>query len=559
MSETTPSTHDRPWLRFYAEGIAADLGDPTDESIGDMVRRAARLHGDRPAFSNLGGTLSFTDIERLSDRFAKNLVALGLEPGERIALQMPNLLQYPVAIFGALKAGLAVVNINPLYTEAEIRRVVEDAKPRAFVVLGMFADKLERVLPGSSIEHVILTRPGDLLPGPRRTLVNFVARRIKRMEPPFSLPNAIPYRHMVAEPTGHPQLPTPHADDIAFLQYTGGTTGGPKAAVLTHRNLLANQEQIVGLIGTAFHEPNPVVIAALPMYHVFSLTVNCFGLFMFGAETVLITNPRDLDDFVATLRKTRPNGIILVSSLAGGLLENEGFRGLDFSRLEIALAGGMAVRTAVADRWKEVTGIPILEGYGLTETSPVVSVNPPHLPPRLGTIGIPLPSTEVEIRDEDGNRLPTGEAGELVVRGPQVMREYWNRPDATAEIFADGGWLRTGDIATIDEDGYLTIVDRKKEMIVVSGFNVYPSEIEDAAMLHPGVLEAGCIGIPNEHSGEVPKLFVVRRDASLTEDEVRAHLKTQLTGYKRPREIVFRDELPKSNVGKVLRKDLKDL
>lgn len=552
----TPAT--KPWLRFYHDSVGPEIPPIAHESLGAMVAWAGREHGDAPAFSNLGGTLSFADVDRLSDLVAANLsTRLGLEPGDRIAIQLPNLLQYPVVLFGALKAGLIVVNLNPLYTEVEVRAVLNDARPRAIVVLTTFADKIEHLLPSSTLEHVVLTRPADLLSQPKRSLINFIARRIKKLEPPFSLPDALSFRELLREVPDY-QPPAVTVDDTAFLQYTGGTTGGIKAAVLTHGNLLANQAQILGPIGTAFSQPNPVAIAALPLYHVFSLNVNAFGLFAFGAHNVLITNPRDIPAFIKTLAKERPHAIIFVSTLAGALTEADGFAELDFSRLEIALAGGMAVRTAVADRWLELTGTEIIEGYGLTEASPVVSVNPPHLPPRTGTIGVPLPSTEVEIRGEDGEVVQVGTAGELAVRGPQVMREYWEDPKATAEVLTPDGWLLTGDIATFDEDGYLTIVDRKKELIVVSGFNVYPSEIEDSAMLHPGVLEAGAVGVPDDRAGEVPKLFVVRRDPHLTEEILKAHLATQLTNYKRPRTIEFRDELPKTNVGKVLRRQLLD-
>ncbi len=555
---TTPEN--AVWTRFYPEGVTATIAPLAHDSIGAMVRATAARFGDASAFSNLGAALSFREVDRLSDAIAANLLGrLGLQPGDRIAIQMPNLLQYPVVLYGALKAGLVVVNLNPLYTETEMRRVIEDAKPRAIVVLANFADKVERILPGSSLEHVIVTHVGDLLPQPKRTIVNLVVKRVQKLEPAFDLPAAIALRSLLRAPAGAKALPAVGLDDIAFLQYTGGTTGGVKAAVLTHRNLLSNQAQFIGLIEAAFDAPNPVVIAALPLYHVFSLTVNCFGFFLMGAENVLVTNPRDIPGFVKTLRESRPHGIILVSTLAGALLESKDFAALDFSRLRITVAGGMAVRTAVAEHWREVTGQDIIEGYGLTEASPVVSVNPPHLPVRVGTIGVPLPSTEVEIRDDDGRPVGLGEPGELAVRGPQVMREYWGRPEATAEVLTEDGWLLTGDMATIDEDGYLRIVDRKKELIVVSGFNVYPSEIEDAAMLHPGVAEAGVVGIPDDKAGEVPKLFVVKRDPALTADELRAYLAEHLTNYKRPREIVFRDELPKTNVGKVLRRELREL
>lgn len=551
------------WTRFYPPSVDQTIPPLPFGSIGEMVTATAAANGAKRAFSNLGAALTFADVDRLSDTVAAHLSGrLGLRAGDRIAIQLPNLLQYPVVLFGALKAGLVVVNLNPLYTETEIRRVLADAKPRAIVVLANFADTAQRVLPGSGIEHVILTHVGDLLPAPKRTIVNLVVKHVQKLEPAFDLPAAIPFRSLLRDaprPGGRAAaLPAVGLDDVAFLQYTGGTTGGVKAAVLTHRNLLSNQAQFIGLIEAAFDAPNPVIIAALPLYHVFSLTVNLFGFFLIGAENVLITNPRDVPGFVKTLRESRPHGIILVSTLAGALLDSAEFRALDFSRLRITVAGGMAVRTAVAERWRETTGRDIVEGYGLTEASPVVSVNPPHLPVRVGTIGVPLPSTEVRILDDERRPVPPGEPGELAVRGPQVMRGYWGRPDATAEVLTDDGWLLTGDMATIDDDGYLRIVDRKKELIVVSGFNVYPSEIEDAAMLHPGVAEAGAIGVQDEKSGEVPKLFVVRRDPDLTAEQLKTFLAEHLTNYKRPREIVFRDGLPKTNVGKVLRRELRE-
>ncbi|GAB3063796.1 AMP-binding protein [Sediminivirga luteola] len=549
---------DQPWHRFYPPGVSAQIPPAPFASIGEMVRATAATHGPRPAFSNLGTELSFTEVDELSDRFASFLQhELGLVKGDRIVLQMPNVLQYPVAMFAALKAGLVVVNANPLYTSAEMSRVLADAEPRALLALANFADRIEQALPGSSVEHVILTEVADLMPTPKRLAVNALLKHVKKMVPGHGIDPVIPFRQAMAAGSRRAFAPPEIApEDTAFLQYTGGTTGGPKAAVLTHANLIANEEQFIRLMPSILPGASPRIIAALPLYHVFSLTVNCLGFFRFGAHNVLITNPRDIPAFVKTLRKGPPEGIILVNTLAAALLENEDFRALDFSRLAITVAGGMAVRTSVAARWKDVTGKDIVEGYGLTEASPVVSVNPVHMPPRPGTIGVPLPSTEVQVRGEDGQPVPAGEKGELAVRGPQVMRGYWNRPEETAEVLDAAGWLLTGDIATADADGFLTIVDRKKEIIVVSGFNVYPGEIEDAAMLHPKVAEAGVTGVPDERSGEAPKLFVVRRDESLTAEELMTHLREQLAGYKRPRSIEFREELPKSNVGKVLRREL---
>lgn len=553
---------DRPWYGFYSPGVGRVITPPAAQSLPELVRNAAAEYGDRTAFSNLGGSLSFTEVDALATRFAAFLQKdLGLARGDRIVLQMPNLMQYPVALFGALRAGLIVVNANPLYTVREMEGVFRDAAPRAIVVLANFADKVEQVLPATTIEHVIVTQVGDLLPSPKRQIVNLVAAKVKKMVPKYHLPRAIAFRDALDRGSKATWTdPALGLDDVAFLQYTGGTTGGAKAAVLTHGNLLANQEQFMGQIrATLGEERQSVIIAALPLYHVFSLTVNCLGFFRFGAHNVLITNPRDIPGFVKELDAARPDGLILVSTLAGALLDNGAFRALDFDKLALTVAGGMAVRSSVAERWRNVTGNDIIEGYGLTEASPVVSVNPTHHPARIGTIGVPLPSTDVRILDDDGHRVTLGTAGELAVRGPQVMMGYWNQPEETRRVITDDGWLLTGDVAVEDQDGFFRIVDRKKEIIVCGGFNVYPGEIEDAAMLHPQVVEAGAIPIPDEHSGEVPKLFVVRRDPALTEDELRAFLKERLTGYKRPRSIEFIDELPKTNVGKVLRRALREM
>jgi long-chain acyl-CoA synthetase len=549
----------RPWHDFYPPQVSRRVPDMHESSLSELVHHTAQRHGDAIAFSNLGGTLSFNDVDRLASDFAGFLQCdLGLVKGDRIVIQMPNLLQYPVALFGALRAGLIVVNANPLYTVNEMARVLDDSSPRAIVALANFADKVEGVLPGSSIEHVVITEVADLLPQPRRSVVNFVAAKIKRMVPRYDLPQAVPFRTALARGREANFVdPGVVPADTAFLQYTGGTTGGPKAAILTHWNLLNNQEQFMGQVrNTLGEDKQSTVIAALPLYHVFALTVNCLGFFRFGAHNVLVTNPRDMPGFVKTLKATRPDGLILVSTLAGALLDTPGFADVDLSGCRITVAGGMAVRSSVAERWKATTGADIIEGYGLTEASPVVSVNPTHMPPRIGTIGLPLPSTDVKVLDDDRKPVPFGSPGELAVKGPQVMQGYWNKPDDTDAVFTDDGWLLTGDIAIMTDDGFLSIVDRKKEIILVSGFNVFPGEIEDAAMLHPGVSEAGAIAVPDEHAGEVPKLFVARRDPELTEAQLRAHLKEHLTGYKRPKYIVFLEELPKTNVGKVLRRAL---
>lgn len=552
----------RSWFKFYPAAVPARIPRVAERSLSDMVRNAATAHGDLIAFSNLGGTLTFNEVDRLATDFAAFLQSdLGLVKGDRIVVQMPNLLQFPVAFYGALRAGLVVVNANPLYTVSELKEVCDDAMPRAVVVLSNFAYKVEELLAGSTIEHVVVTNAGDLLGQPRRAIINFAADKIKHMVPKYSIPEAVPFRAALRKGAAatwkDPELAQ---GDVALLQYTGGTTGGTKAAILSHWNLLNNQEQFMGQIrNTITGDDQPVIIAALPLYHVFALTVNAIGFFRFGAHNVLITNPRDIPGFIKTIRASDPDGLMLVSSLAATLMDDPDFAKLDHSGLQITVAGGMALRSSVAERWKRITGKDITEGYGLTEASPVVAVNPTHIPPRQGTIGIPLPSTDVRVVDEARHDVALGEPGELAVKGPQVMSGYWNNAEESANVLFDEGWLLTGDIAIQDEDGFLTIVDRKKEIIVVSGFNVYPGELEDAAMLHPKVSEAGAIGVQDEAAGEVPKLYVVKRDESLTADELRAFLKTRLAGYKRPREIVFVPALPKTNVGKVLRRALRDL
>ncbi|AXH36557.1 long-chain-fatty-acid--CoA ligase [Humibacter sp. BT305] len=551
----------RPWLKSYPEALAPTIGDLTSASVGDLVDRASERYGDKPAFSNLGSTLSFRDVAALSDRFAAYLVGeLGLAPGERIVLQMPNLLQYPIAIFGALKAGLVVVNANPLYSPGEMKKVFVDSGAVAVVVLENFADKLEKVLAETSLKHVILTSVGDMLPPVKRTVVNFAVKRIQRLVPKHGLTQVTRFTDAMKAGRRHEgvALPEVRLDDTALFQYTGGTTGGTKSAVITHRNLLSNQAQMLAPMSLVLDEGGETVLAALPLYHIFCFTVNCLTFFGYGLHNVLVTNPRDTKGLVKTLATDRPTVLILVSTLAQSLLDSGDFRQLTFSHVKLVVAGGMALRSSTAATWKGVTGTSLFEGYGLTEASPVVSVNPVWATPRVGTIGLPLPSTDIEIRDEQGSPVPLGETGEMAVRGPQVMQGYWKHPDDTAAVLQDG-WLLTGDIATMSDDGFITIVDRKKDMIVVSGFNVYPSELEELAMSHPKVKDAGAFGVPDERSGETPVLFVVKEDPTLTEDELKAFLKSELAGYKRPHRIVFRDELPKSNVGKVLRKDLRAL
>jgi long-chain acyl-CoA synthetase len=555
----------RPWLNSYSPDLSPTVNEVAFESVGELTDATCERFGQKPAYSNLGTVLTFADVKRLSDDFAAYLAGdLGLAKGDRIVIQMPNLLQYPIAVYGALKAGLVVVNANPLYTAKEMKKVFVDSGAVAIVVLENFADKVTKIVGETSIEHVILTEVGDLLPAAKRLVTNFVVKRVRKLVPKHDLPGAsvsvTRFRDALASGHRHAAatLPTVTKEDTALLQYTGGTTGGTKAAIITHHNLLANQAQMLAPMRLRLDEGDETIIAALPLYHIFSLTVNALAFFAYGSHNVLITNPRETDDLVKTLAKAKPTVLILVSTLAGSLLEDAGFRALDLSRVKLAVAGGMAVRSATAKTWREVTGGDMLEGYGLTEASPVVSVNPTWESPRVGTIGLPLPSTDIELRDEEGAVVPLGERGELCVRGPQVMAGYWNQPDASTEVLRDG-WLLTGDVATMADDGYITIVDRKKDMVVVSGFNVYPSEVEEVAMTHPKVKDAGVIGVPDDRSGEAIVLFVVPSDPSLTEAELKPWLKGELAGYKRPTRIIFRDELPKSNVGKVLRRELRDL
>ncbi|MDO9395955.1 MAG: AMP-binding protein [Herbiconiux sp.] len=554
----------RPWLASYSPLLAPTIDEVAATSVGELVTQTSAIHAAKPAYSNLGTVLTFADIDRLSDRFADFLLGdLGLSKGDRIVLQMPNLLQYPVAAYGALKAGLVVVNANPLYTASEMRKVFKDAGAVAIVLLENFADKLQKVIAESTIQHVVLTEVGDLLPGAKRVVTNFVVKRVRRMVPRHGLrtySGTVTFREALAAGERHSGTARPEVslEDTALLQYTGGTTGGTKAAVITHHNLLANQAQMLAPMRLRLEEGQETILAALPLYHVFSFTVNGLAFFAFGGHNVLVTNPRDTPALLKTLAHDRPSVLILVSTLAASLLENEAFRALDFSRVKLAVAGGMAVRGATATSWREATGSDMLEGYGLTEASPVVCVNPTWTTPRVGTIGLPLPSTDIEIRDEEGAPVPLGEPGELCVRGPQVMQGYWKQPEATAETLVDG-WLLTGDVASMSDDGYITIVDRKKDMVVVSGFNVYPSEVEEVAVAHPKVKEAGVIGVPDDRSGETVVLFVVPSDPSLTEAELKTYLKGELAGYKRPTRILFEDELPKSNVGKVLRRELREL
>jgi long-chain acyl-CoA synthetase len=550
---------ERPWLDHYPTGVPSQIDVNTYASVPAVFEEAFKHFRDRPAFANFGCRLTYGQIDEMSRQFAGYLTGeLKLGKGDRIAIMMPNVLQYPIALFGALRAGLVVVNTNPMYTARELKHQLEDAGAKAIVVLDNFAATLQQVVAETQVQHIITTGIGDLL-GPKGVLINFVLKHVKKMVPAFDLPQAVRFRDALKRGAPHPLQPvTLDHDDIAFLQYTGGTTGVAKGAMLTHGNMIANMLQVGAWIGEALRPGDEVAIGALPLYHIFSLTACGMVFVRLGVYTVLITNPRDMPGFVKELKKIPFSILPGVNTLFNGLLNTPGFAELDFSHLKISLGGGMAVQRAVAERWKKVTGCTLAEAYGLTETSPGVCINPTDLKDYNGSIGLPLPSTDVAIWSEENHALPIGEVGELMVHGPQVMQGYWNRPDETAKVLGDDGWLHTGDIAKMDQAGYVYIVDRKKDMILVSGFNVYPNEVEDAVMAHPGVLEVAAVGVPDEHSGEVVKLFVVRKDPTLTEDALRQFCRENLTGYKRPKLIEFRDSLPKSNVGKILRRELRD-
>jgi long-chain acyl-CoA synthetase len=527
-------------------------------SVMDVFHASVRRFADKPAFSCMGRTLTYAELDRRSADFAAWLQhETDLEPGDRIAIQLPNLLQFPIAVFGALRAGLVIVNTNPLYTEREMQHQFKDSGAKAIVILANMADKLERVIARTEIRHVLVTQIGDIHGFPKRLVINAAVRYIKRMVPRYSLPGAIDFRQALAKGHGldHREI-VRQQGDVAALQYTGGTTGLAKGTMLTHCNLVANMLQSRAVISDVLGEGCETVIAPLPVYHIYTFTVNCLFMMETGNHTILIPNPRDIDGFIKTLKTAKYTGFVGLNTLFNALCNREDFRALDFSSLKLTISGGMALTKPVAKRWEEVTGCPVAEGYGMTETSPVVSFNPPRAI-QLGTIGKPVPGTSVKVVDGEGEALPYGEAGELCVKGPQVMKGYWNRPEDTAVTLDTEGWIRTGDIAVLQEDGYIRIVDRKKDMIIVSGFNVYPNEIEDVVAGHPDVIEACAVGVPDETNGEVIKLFVVSRNETLDAETLRQWCRKQLTGYKVPKLIEFRDELPKTNVGKVLRRELR--
>ena len=546
------------WLKSYPPGVPAEADVDAYESIVALYEESVRRFADRPAYANFDVSITYREMDERTRALAAYLQGLGLDPGDRVAIMMPNLLSNPVSIFGVLLAGLTVVNTNPLYTARELEHQLNDSGARAIVIVENFAHTLAEVIGRTKVEHVILVRMGDGLGFPKSALVNFVVRWVKKLVPPFRLPGAVPFARTLKEGAGK-TLPTatPGRGDLAFLQYTGGTTGVAKGAMLSHGNVVANLQQTSAWIGGQFEPGREVLVTALPLYHIFSLVANCLTGMKYGALNVLITNPRDMPAFVKTIAKLGFTVMTGVNTLYNGLLNTPGFEAGDFSKLKLAIAGGMAMQRGVAERWHAATGVPVIEAYGLTETSPGAVVNRLDQREFTGSIGLPLPSTEVSIRDDAGAEVGIDTPGELCLRGPQVMQGYWGRPEATAEVLSEDGWLRTGDMAAIDADGYLRIVDRKKDMIIVSGFNVYPNEIEDVVALHPGVLEVGAVGVPDERAGEVPKIVVVRKDADLSAEQIVAHCRKHLTGYKVPRHVEFRDELPKTNVGKVLRRALR--
>ena len=550
----------RVWLDSYTEGTPHDVDPDTYPSLVALVDEAIARFPDRPAFDNMGVRITFAELDRLAKDFAGFLVnRAGLAKGERIALMMPNVLQYPVALFGALRAGLVVVSTNPLYTARELRHQLVDSGARAIVVLENFGHVLEECIDDTDVKHVVVTGLGDMLGFPKSALVNFVVRHVKKLAPPFRIDGAVRWKDALAAGRGAAAGGADlNGDDLAFLQYTGGTTGVSKGAMLTHRNMIASVLQADGFLRPFAREGEEVVITALPLYHIFALAVNGLLYMRFGALNVLITNPRDMPGFVKTLKSVRFTVITGVNTLFNGLMNTAGFSELDFSPLRISVGGGMAVQSAVAERWKALTGVALLEGYGLTETSPCACMNPLHLEDYTGSVGVPMSSTECRVVDDAGNVLPVDTPGELCIRGPQVMRGYWNRPEETAAAVDEEGWFRSGDIAEMDARGYFRIVDRKKDMILVSGFNVYPNEVEEVVSQHPEVLEVGAIGVRDELSGEAVKIVVVKRSPGLTEESLREYCQEHLTGYKRPRHIEFAQELPKTNVGKILRRELRE-
>ncbi len=546
------------WLKHYPKGVPAEIDINEYKSVRDVFEESATKFATRPAFTCMGKSITFADLDRLSAAFGVYLQANGCKKGTRVALMMPNILQYPVCLFGALRAGCTVVNVNPLYTARELEHQLTDSGAEVIVVVENFARTVAEVLGRTKVRRVIVTSIGELL-GFKGIVVDLVLRRVKKMIPAWSIPEAVRLSDaLAAGRTGKLERPALAHDDIAFLQYTGGTTGVAKGAVLLHRNIVANLLQARAWVRPFLSSEREVIITPLPLYHIFSLTANCLTFMTLGGENILIPNPRDIPGLVKEMGTVKFTGMTGVNTLFNALVNNPEFGKLDFSTMRWTLGGGMAVQEAVAVRWKEVTGCTLSEAYGLTETSPAATINPLDLPAYNGSIGLPISSTEVTLRDDAGKDVALGQPGEICIRGPQVMAGYWNRPDETAKVMTADGFFMTGDIGVMDERGFIKIVDRKKDMILVSGFNVYPNEIEGVVAMHPGVLECAAVGVPDAKSGEAVKLFVVKKDASLTKDDVLKHCREHLTGYKMPRDVEFRADLPKTNVGKILRRELRD-
>lgn len=548
----------RPWLTNYPSGVPANIDPSAYITIIELFEGCFQKYGNKPAFSCMGKELTFRQVDKYSAQFGAYLQSRGLEKGDKIALMMPNLLQYPIALLGALRAGLVIVNTNPLYTPREMSHQFKDAEAKAVVIAENFASNLQEILPDTQIKTVITTSIGEMLGFPKKLIVNFVVRNVKRMVPKYEIPNAVNFAEALAQGKKfklkkHEQ----EADDVIALQYTGGTTGVSKGAMLTNRNLIANMLQVRAYIGPFLEEGKEIALCPLPLYHIFAFTVNALVMMELGALSVLITNPRDFSTIVAAMKSYDVSLMTGVNTLFNGLVNDKDFKALDFSTLKVTVGGGMAVQRPVAEAWQRLTGCELSEGYGMTEASPVVSVNPLDGNGRIGTIGLPLPSTDMRIVDNQGNVLPAEQTGEIQVKGPQVMKGYYKRPDETNKTIVDG-WLNTGDIGKMHEDGFFEIVDRKKDMILVSGFNVFPNEIEEVVAGHPKVLEVAAIGVPDDKSGEVVKIFVVKKEKSLSKDELINYCKTNLTGYKVPKKVEFRSELPKTNVGKILRRKLRE-
>lgn len=546
------------WLKNYDPRVPVEIDPDRYSSIVDIFEQSVETFSSNISYINMGKSITFGELDRLSRDFAAYLQDSGLKKGDAVAIMMPNLIQYPVALFGILRAGMVVVNVNPLYTARELQHQLKDSNAQAIVIVENFAKTLGDVIENTEVKTVLLTSLGDMLSPLKKLITNFAVKYVKKLVPEYVLPKAQSFTQALKRGAKKNYTrPLVEGSDLAFLQYTGGTTGVSKGAMLSHRNIVANLEQTSNILETIIDPGKELVITALPLYHIFALQGNCLTFVKFGCPNLLITNPRDMPGFVAEIAKYPFTVITGVNTLFNGLLNTPGFDALDFSKLKFALGGGMAVQRSVAERWEKVTGKILLEGYGLTECCPTVTVNPPQIEAYKGSIGMPVPSTDIKLVDDDGKEVAIGEAGEMLVKGPQVMVGYLNRPDATEEMIVDG-WLATGDIARCDEDGYFYIVDRKKDMILVSGFNVFPNEIEEVAAMHPSVVEVAAVGQPNEATGELVKLFVVRRDESLSDKDLIAHCRLHLTGYKVPKKVEFRDELPKSNVGKILRRELRD-